>query len=122
VQQIVAAHSRLARNARGDHDNVGVRRGRVVVRAGHVHVALLDRHGFQQIESLALRHAFHHVNQGHIGQLFGRNPMRGRGAHVAGADNRNLLTHDFSQRSVFSAQCSVETVERTGSNRHDFPD
>ena len=87
VQQIVAAHARLARNARRDHHDVGVGRGRVVVRADNGHVALLNGHGFQQVERLALRNAFDHVNQYHIGQFLGRNPVRGGRAYVARANN-----------------------------------
>ncbi len=76
LQQVVAAHAGLAGNARGDDHDVGVGRGRVVVGAGDGHVALLDGHGFQQVQRLALRHAFDHVDQDHIGQFLGRNPVR----------------------------------------------
>ena len=98
VQQIVAAHAGLARDARGNDHDVGVGRGGVVVRAGHMDVALLDGHGFQQIQSLALRHAFHHVDQHHIGQFLGCNPVCCRGAHVAGTYYANFLSHLFSPR------------------------
>jgi hypothetical protein len=57
------------------------------------HVALLDGHGLEQVERLALRNAFDHVDQHHIGQFLGRNPVRGRRAHVAGADNAYFLPH-----------------------------
>ncbi len=93
MQQVVAAHAGLAGNARGDDHDVGVGRGRVVVGAGDGHVALLDGHGFQQVERLALRHAFHYVDQHHIGQFLGRNPVRGRGAHVARADDAYFFSH-----------------------------
>ena len=119
VQQVVAAHARLARNAGGDDHDVGVGRGRVIVGAGHAHVALLNGHGFQQVQRLALRNAFHHVNQHHIRQFLGRNPMRGRGAHVAGAHNAYFFTHDLScdSESVvqmmreFDALSPVSTIE-----------
>jgi hypothetical protein len=54
-------------------------------------------HGLQKIERLALRNALDHVDQRHVGQFLGRNPVRGSGAHVPSADNRNFLSH-----SVFS--------------------
>src|ERR1019366_332884 len=92
-QQVVAAHAGLAGDAGGNNYDVGVGRGRIIVGPDHVHVALLDRHRFKQVERLALRHALHHVDQDHIGQFLGRNPVRGRGAHVAGAYNAYFLTH-----------------------------
>ena len=61
-----------------------------------MHVALLDRHGFKQVQRLALRHAFNNVDQYHVGQFLGRNPVRSRGAHVAGANNTYFLSHDSS--------------------------
>ncbi len=96
VQQVVAAHARLARNAGGDDDDVRVSGGRVVVRAGDMHIALFNGHGFEQIERFALRHAFDNINQHHVGQFFGRNPVCCRGAHVAGADNAYFFPHLFS--------------------------
>ena len=72
-------------------------RGRVVVGAGDVHVALLDGHGFEQVERLALRHAFDDVDQHDVGQFLGRDPVCGSGAHVAGAYDADFLPHvDFS--------------------------
>ena len=53
-------------------------------------IALLDRHGFQQVQRLALRHAFHDVDQHHVGQFLRSNPVCGRGAHIARADNALL--------------------------------
>ena len=96
VQQVVAAHAGLARNAGGDDDDVGVGGGGVVVGAGDVDVALFDGHGFEQVERLALGHAFDHVDQDHIGQFLGRDPVRGRCANVAGADDAYFLPHFLS--------------------------
>jgi hypothetical protein len=62
VEQVLAAHARLARDAgRDDHD---VRAGRVVVavRAAHAGVPALDRRRLPLVEALALRHAFHDVD------------------------------------------------------------
>ncbi len=61
-----------------------------------MHVALLDRHGLEQVERLALGNSFHYIDQDDIGQFLGSNPVcRGR-AHVARADNAYFLTHEIS--------------------------
>ena len=97
VEQIVAAHARLAGNARGDDDDIGVSRRRVVVGAGHAHIALLrwaslpagpDALPCGTPSTTSIKH--------HIGQFLGRDPVRRCGAHVAGADNADFLPHVFS--------------------------
>jgi hypothetical protein len=50
----------------------------------------------KQVERLALRNAFDYVDQHHIGQFLGHDPVRGRGAYVACAHNAYFLTHLFS--------------------------
>ena len=95
VQQVVAAHARLARNTGGDDDDVGVRGIRVVVGAENGRVAAFDGHGLQQVQSLALRNAFHDVDQDDIGQFCGGDPMSRSGPHVASAHNSNFLAHMF---------------------------
>ena len=94
VEQIVAAHARLAGNARGDDHDVGMRRGRVVVGAGHMHIAPFDRHCLQQVEGLALGNALHDVDQDNIGQFLGSDPVGRGGAYVAGAYNAYFLSHN----------------------------
>ena len=98
VQQVIAAHARLARNTGGDDDDVRVCGVGVVVGAEHVGVAFLDRHGFQQVESLALRHAFDDVDQNNVGQFFGGHPVSGSRAHVSGTYDSYFLTHEFPFR------------------------
>src|SRR5439155_1759746 len=71
VEQIVAAHAGLAGDAGRDDDDVGVGGIFIVVRATDVGVALLDGHGFEQVESFALRDAFDDVNQDYVGEFFG---------------------------------------------------
>src|SRR5262249_20718170 len=83
VEQVVAAHARLAGNAGGDNDDVGVGGIGVVVGADDVRVTLLNRHGLKQVETLALRHAFDDVDQNDIGEFFGGNPVSGGSADVA---------------------------------------
>ena len=83
VQQIVAAHARLARNAGGNDHDVGIRGVSVVIGADDMGIAFLDGHRFQQIEAFALRHAFDDVDQDDVGQFFGRDPVGGGGAYVS---------------------------------------
>ena len=83
VEQVVAAHAGLARDAGGDDDDVGVRGVFVVVGAGDVGVALLDGHGLEQVESFALRDAFDDVDENDVGEFLGGDPVSGRGAYVA---------------------------------------
>src|SRR5258708_22674708 len=75
IQKIVAAHAGLARNSSGDDDDVGVGGVGVVVRADDVGIALLDRHGFEQVETLSLRDAFHDVAEHDVAQFFGADPL-----------------------------------------------
>ncbi len=83
VEQVVAAHAGLARDAGRDDDNIRIGSVFVVVGAADVGIALLDRHGLEQIEPLALRYAFDDVDQDYIGEFFGSDPVGGRRAYVA---------------------------------------
>ena len=94
VEKIVAAHAGLARDAGSDDYDVGVGGVFVVVRSGDVGVALLDGHGFEQIEAFALRHAFDDVDKDDVGKFFGGDPVSGGGAYVAGADDGYFLAHE----------------------------
>ncbi len=83
VEQVVAAHAGFAGNAGGNDDNIGIGCVGVVVGAEDVGIALLDGHGFEQIEAFALGNAFDDVDENDIGQLFGGDPVSGGGAYVA---------------------------------------
>src|SRR6185312_1625782 len=96
VQQIIAAHTGLARNSGGDNDDVGVGGVGVVVGAEDVGIALLDGHSFEQVERFALRHTFDDIDQNYVGEFFGSDPMGGGGANVARTYDAYLLTHEFS--------------------------
>jgi len=61
-----------------------------------VDVALLNGHRFKQIKRLALGHAFHNINQHHVGQFLGRDPVCRSGTHISRADNTYFLPHVFS--------------------------
>src|SRR6185437_3537669 len=83
VEQIVAAHPRLARDSGSDDYDVGIRSVGVVVGAGDMRIALFDGHGFEQVESFALRHAFDDVNEDDVGEFLGGDPVRGGRAYVS---------------------------------------
>ena len=109
LQEVVAAHAGLAREARSDDDHVGVRRRRVVVgRADEPRVEAFDGRGLRQVERLALRHALDDVNQHDVAQLLAREPVRGGRADVARADHCNLvsLAHRFYS-SFLSDRCLI---------------
>ena len=95
VEQVVAAHAGLARNSGGDDDDVGVGGVGVVVGADDVGVALLDGHGFEQVEALALRHAFDDVDENDVGEFLRGDPVGGGCAHVSGTYDAYFLAHDF---------------------------
>ena len=76
----------------------------VVIRADDVHVALLDRHGLEQVERLALRNAFHDVDQNDVGQFLGCNPVRRGRAHVSRTYDGYFLSHDLSFAPVLSTE------------------
>src|ERR1700674_444830 len=67
IQKIIAAHARLARNSSGDDDDVRFGRVGVVVRANDVGIALLDRHGLKQVETLSLGDALDDVDEDNVG-------------------------------------------------------
>jgi hypothetical protein len=98
VQEIVAAHPRLARDAGGDDDDVRARRVLVVVRPDHSRVGALDRPGLHHVEALALRHALDYVDERHVRELAVGDPLRQRRAHVAAADDRYFSIHEISSK------------------------
>src|ERR1700675_152655 len=67
IQKVITAHTGLARNSGGDDDDGGVGRGGVVVRADNVGIALLDRHGLEEVETFSLGDALHNVNEDDVG-------------------------------------------------------
>jgi hypothetical protein len=115
VEQIVAAHAGFSRDAGGDDDDVGICRVLVVIGSADVGVPLFDRHGFEQVQTLALWYAFDDVDQDHVAQFFRGNPVSGRCAHVPGPYDGNFLAHKASFQAVVfqaSAGCSPEPRER----------
>ena len=92
VEQIVAAHARLARHAGGDDAHIGAFDGIVAVGAGELGVEIVDRRGLGDVERLALRDALHDVEHHDVAELFEADEMGERAADLAGADQRNLVT------------------------------
>src|SRR6202035_3417967 len=68
--QIVAAHSRLARNAGGDDDDIGARDIGIVIGAVDDRVISFDRRPLDDVEGLALRHDFDDIDKKDIREPF----------------------------------------------------
>ena len=92
VEQIVAAHARLARHAGGDDADIGAFDRLVGVGAGEAGVEIVDRRGSGDVERLALRHALHDVEHDDVAELLEADEMSQRAADLTGADQRNLVT------------------------------
>ncbi len=93
VEQIIAAHAGLARNACRDHHDVGIGGVLVVLRADHVGITLFDGHGLKQVQPFTLRNAFHDVDQHDIGQFFRSDPVGRRSAHIARSYDCYFFAH-----------------------------
>jgi len=94
VEQIVARHPRLARDAGGDDDDLRARRLRVAVRADHARIEELDRRRLPLVERLPLRDALDDIYHDDLTRQFLLcEPLRRRRAHVARADDRDLVYH-----------------------------
>ena len=92
ADQIVAAHAGLARHAGGDDDHVGAGDIGVVVRALVLGIEPVDRRGFGDVETLALRNTFRDVEEHDVAEFLQADEMGERAADLAGADERDLVT------------------------------
>ena len=92
VQEIVAAHARLAGNAGRDHHHVAAGRVVVVRRAGDAGVKIHDRAGLEKVQRLALGHVLGlgNVQEHHVAQFGCRTPMGGGRPDIACPDDRDL--------------------------------
>src|SRR3546814_1665807 len=103
-------HARRARDAGGDDDDVGARDVLVIVRAGDLRVEARDRPDLRQVERLALRHAFDHVEQHDVAEFLLRGEQSQRSADIPGADQRDLLTsHGSSEEHTSELQSLMRT-------------
>jgi hypothetical protein len=91
VEQIVAAHSRLPRQACRDHDDVGILRVHIVVGADDLAIAADDRRGFHHVQSLALWHALDNIDQRHISEAPVGDAVGASCANVASSNDGDLL-------------------------------
>ena len=64
----------------------------VGIGAGEAGVEAFDRRGLHEIERLALRHAFHDVEQDDVAELFEADQERQRAADLTRADQCNLVS------------------------------
>ena len=103
VQEVVAAHPRLAGDAGGDHHHVGAGGVLVVVGADDPGVGALDRGRFHDVEALALGHALDDVDEDHVGQLAVGQPLRQGRPHVARAHHGDFPVHVLSLSSLCRA-------------------
>ena len=91
-QEVVAAHARLPRHARGDHHDVAVGRGVVAGRADDHRVEAGDGRRLEEVEGLCLGHVFRlrDVQEDNVAQFRGGAPMRRGCADVARPDDREF--------------------------------
>src|SRR5713226_9563983 len=96
LQQIVAAHPRLARKPGGNHYHVASRgRGIVSVDRGNARRARIrprDWPGFHHVQRFTRRRAFQNVRQHHIRQLLVHNSLRRGRTHESAAHHRHFFS------------------------------
>jgi hypothetical protein len=92
VEQVLARHARLARDAGGDDDDVGAGQVVVVRGAGDQGVVALDGRHLLHVERFALGQTFGRgdVQQHHIAQLLLSREQRQVAADLSGADESDL--------------------------------
>src|SRR5512140_2712395 len=91
LEEVVAAHPRLARQSRRDDDDLGTGRLLVPVGPGDLAVVPVDRAGLHQVERLPLRHPLHDVDEHDVADVPLGQPLRGRRPDVSRADDRDLF-------------------------------
>ena len=119
LEQVHPAHARLARQAGGDHDDVGALDGLVALavraggRADDLGLEALDRARLVEVERQALRLAVDDVGE-HDGVedvVLGQT-LCGRGPVETGAYDGDLLAHELSHLPTVSGRTSVPTRPR----------
>ena len=117
VEEVVAAHPRLAGDAGGDDDDVGPGGVLVVVRPEDARVGALDRRRLHDVEALALGHALDDVDEDDVGQLAVGDPLRQRRPHVPGPDHGDFPVHEaLSSGAILlpPARARIETARQGG--------
>ena len=113
--EIVAAHARRARQARGDHDDLGAGGRAVVVRAGHARLVAEHRAHLVDVERLSLRQAFLDVDEDDVGVVALRENLRARRADVPGSDDGDfpaLSSCDHALQCLDDRVCVLARPDR----------
>src|ERR1700733_6389055 len=96
-QEVVAAHSGLARKSSGDHDDVAVGGFFVIAPGsgdtGGVDVDAENGRRFRHVECFSSRDSVQDVGEYDVSESCVMNPLRGGGPDKTSADNRYLLPH-----------------------------
>jgi hypothetical protein len=95
-QQIITAHTRLARQARRDDDNIGAFGCSIIIRADDFHILADNRHRLQQVQGFPLWHSLYYVNQNKISNFTFSKPVCSGCARHACANDRDFV-HDSSR-------------------------
>src|ERR1700682_1035973 len=102
AEQVLAAHARLARHARGDDDHVGAGHFVVLVGADDARIVPVGGARLHEVERLALRDALHHVVEDDVAQLLLGHEQREVAADLTCADEGNLpARHGSSNAAAF---------------------
>ncbi len=96
ADEVVAAHAGLARHAGGDDADLGAFDVGVGVGAFEVAVEAFDGAGLGDVERLALRQAFHDVEEHDVAKLLEADQVGERAADHATADQGDLRTRHSS--------------------------
>lgn len=92
ADQVVPGHARLPRNTGRDDDDVRAGDVLVIVRAADSGVAAFDRRRLMDVETFALRHSFHDVEQNDVSEFF-LSGQEGHGAaDLAGSDQCDFFS------------------------------
>jgi len=92
AEEIVAAHAGLARHAGGDDADRGAFQRLVGIGAGEAGVKTVDRRRLDEIERLALGHAFGDIEHDDVAQFLQPDEMREGAADLTRADQCNLVS------------------------------
>ena len=82
VQQIVTAHARFPSYTGRDDDNIGIRGLLITVCSNQSRVITIDRRGFGQIQSLALRNTIDNIDENYVAELLICKQLRSAGAYA----------------------------------------
>ena len=90
LEEVVAAHAGLARHAGGDDADIGALDRLVGRGAGELGVEAEHRRGLGDVERLAVRDAFDHVEEHDVAEFLEADEKGERAADLTGADQGDL--------------------------------